>query len=153
MRNIAFRGTHRQDWSRRELAREQRTVRAGRRMVRILSAAYAGHAHPRRRAHAATPGTSGTRYSWQPASHGGLRRRAEFRRPYAGGGMWRDHDDGSWQGPLVWMAQDAGSVPGLFGLTEAEVYEYLLPRWRALGITPGSQRRAGRADRAMHRDW
>lgn len=146
MRNIALRGTHRQDWSRRELARERATIRAGRRMVRILSAAYAGHAHPRRRAHAARPGTSGTRPRWVPRKDGGLHLTYEGHRPHAGGGMWLA-GSGAWQGPLVWLAQDAGDVPGLWGLTEEEAYQYLLPRWRQLGVTPASQRAAGRRDR------
>ena len=55
---------------------------------------------------------------------------------------------GSWQGPLVWAAQDQG-VPGLWGLTESEMFSYLLPRWRARGITPASQAQEGRAARKV----
>lgn len=55
---------------------------------------------------------------------------------------------GSWQGPLIWAAQDEGDVPGIWGLTEAQMFAHVLPRWEARGVTPESQRAAGERDRA-----
>ena len=57
---------------------------------------------------------------------------------------------GCWSGPLVWAAQDAGDTPGLWGLTEEEAYQHLLPRWLARGITVESQRAEGVAARTAH---
>lgn len=160
----------------RRSRRQRRTILPrGRRALHLLTAAYQGRpvtAASLREA-AVTPLRAPTETWVQVADeHGGhLALRSDAGPSVTGAVRWDDcgcgGEDaegeplpgcgpgcprGSWQGPLVWAAQDAGDVPGLWGLTEVEALAYLLPRWAARGITPASQRGAGERDREARRE-